>query len=157
MNRVARLLALAGAGIGLAASVVIGAAPAQAAGVSGSHRATAQAKANWYDDRTILVLEVIRGEGNAYRDEARCYSDGYDLYYEYKGELEVDCLPILNDPRGEYDVLLLAVGEYCDLGCYPHGRPPAVVTVGRISAFVDRYGRVVKFDNTTVGDGTSYF
>jgi hypothetical protein len=63
MNRVTRLLALAGAGIGVAASVAVGTAPAQAAGQSGTHSASVQAKANWDRDdyRIIHVFDSPRG------------------------------------------------------------------------------------------------
>jgi hypothetical protein len=85
MNRVPRLLALAGAGIGVAASVAVGTAPAQAAAQTGTHSATAQVKGHYDDDdddfRVVHVFDSPRqcvrvgriGEFRGEWDEWACF------------------------------------------------------------------------------------
>jgi hypothetical protein len=114
MNRVTRLLALAGVGVGVAASVAVGTAPAQAADASGSNSTTVQTKANnWrHDDYRVE---------DTYRTLGRCLREGRI------GELDNDwddfaCFPVRYGYRHGVWALVVSDDEDCDWDNYSDGR-----------------------------------
>jgi hypothetical protein len=131
MNRVTRLLALAGAGIGVAASVAVGTAPAQAAGQSGTHSATVQGKANWDRDdyRVIHVFDSPRqcvrvgriGEVRGEWDDWACFRvrdnrDGLRLRNS-RFDNRYDGLRMRGDRR-DSDYALVVSDDDCDWNDY---------------------------------------
>ena len=90
MNRVTRLLALAGVGIGVAAGVAVGTSPAQAAGQSSTHTASVQTKAYWGDDDDYRLVGYFNspvrcarvgriGEIHGRWDDYACYRVRYGM------------------------------------------------------------------------------
>ena len=109
MNRVTRLLALAGVGLGVAASVAVGTAPAQAAGQSGTHSATVQAKANWGHDDYRLV--------DTFRSPIGCARVG--RMGEFAGRWDDwACFPVRYGFRHGAWALVASDDDDCDWGSY---------------------------------------
>jgi hypothetical protein len=84
MNRITRLLAIAGMGLGAAVAL---AGPAQAAGTGASHQAPVSAKADWGNDRVVSYFDspgVCNTVGRI--GEAQGRWDDYNCYYAGDGD-----------------------------------------------------------------------